>query len=116
MSQTDTPTASEKIVEAVSDWPRLHIGPGMRGAAVAFFVDRREIGHLHGDRAFHTFFPAQVWDDLRREGRIAEHPVFPGRRGPAARTIAGDDDVADVIALLRLNYERRVAGGDDEAA
>ena len=32
--------------------------------------------------------------------------MFPGREGPAARRIESDEDVEDVIALLRLNYER----------
>jgi hypothetical protein len=32
--------------------------------------------------------------------------VFPGKQGPAARRIESDADVEDVIALLRLNYER----------
>jgi hypothetical protein len=32
--------------------------------------------------------------------------VFPGRVGPAARRIETDADVMDVIALMRLNYER----------
>ena len=43
------------------------------------------------------------------EGRIVPHPVFPDSRGPAARHINGDDDVRDVIALMRLNYDRAVA-------
>ena len=33
-------------------------------------------------------------------------PVFPGKRGPAARRIENDADIIDVIALLRLNYDR----------
>lgn len=37
------------------------------------------------------------------------HPVFPGKQGPAARRIQDQSDVRDVIALLRLNYERAVA-------
>ncbi len=44
--------------------------------------------------------------ELEEEGRITEHPVFPGRVGPAARRINTDDDVRDVIVLLRLNYDR----------
>lgn len=40
------------------------------------------------------------------QGRVAEHPVFPGRVGPAARAIRDDADVRDVIALMRLNYDR----------
>ena len=31
------------------------------------------------------------------------------RQGPAARRIDDDDDVRDVIALLRLNYDRVLA-------
>jgi hypothetical protein len=34
--------------------------------------------------------------------------VFPGRPGFGARRIETDDDVDDVIALMRLNYERDV--------
>jgi hypothetical protein len=37
------------------------------------------------------------------------HPVFPGKPGRAARRIEDLDDVRDVIALLRLNYDRVVA-------
>jgi hypothetical protein len=71
-------------------------------------VGRREIGHLHGDQAAHFFFPKDVWAELEQEGRIVHHPVFPGRAGPAARSIEDEDDVRDVIELLRLNYDRVV--------
>jgi hypothetical protein len=46
---------------------------------------------------------------LFEQGRIVEHPVFPGKIGPAARRIANQADVDDVIALLRLNYDRVAA-------
>ena len=78
----------------------------------------REIGHLHGDHAAHFGFPKQVWRELKEEGRIDYHPVFPGKEGMAARRIESEEDVGDVIALLRLNYERAVArhGAPTEAA
>jgi hypothetical protein len=82
--------------------------PGRRGE-FAFTVGRRQLGHLHGDHAAHFSFPKQVWTELFEEGRIAHHPVFPGKEGPAARRIADEADVRDVIALLRLNYDRVVA-------
>ena len=50
-----------------------------------------------------------MWEKLKLEGRIVPHPVFPERRGPAARRIENDADVRDVIAMMRLNYERIVA-------
>jgi hypothetical protein len=37
--------------------------------------------------------------------RISSHPIFPGRKGPAARHIESEADVRDVIALMRLNYD-----------
>jgi len=45
---------------------------------------------------------------LRAQGRVGPHPAFPDHQGWAARRIAGDEDVEDVIALLRLNYDRAV--------
>jgi hypothetical protein len=37
--------------------------------------------------------------------------VFPDKQGPAARRIADDEDVREVIALMRLNYERLTPAG-----
>lgn len=105
---TESRTASERITEEVTSWPGVEAGHGTRGE-FAFRVGRREIGHLHGDRSAHFSFPKDVWAELFAEGRIGYHPVFPDRQGPAARRIAGEDDVRDVIALLRLNYDRVVA-------
>ena len=100
-------TPSELITEEVTSWPGVEAGPGRRGE-FSFRLGRRELGHLHGDRAAHFFFPKDVWAELVAAGRVGEHPVFPGREGPAARRIRDEDDVRDVIALMRLNYERIV--------
>jgi hypothetical protein len=101
-----SPTASEQITAEVTTWPGVTAGPGRRGE-FAFKVGRKEIGHLHGDHAAHFFFSKELWHELSQEGRITDHPVFPGRVGPAARRIEDESDVRDVIALMRLNYERR---------
>src|SRR5687767_8248474 len=106
---TTTRTASERIIEEVTSWPGVEAsGPGERGE-LSFKLGRREIGHLHGDHALHTGFPKAVWHELYDAGRIDYHPVFPGKPGFAARAIHDEDDVRDVIALLRLNYDRAVA-------
>ena len=101
-------TPSQRITEAVLSWPGVEAGPGRRGE-FAFTVGRRQIGHLHGDRAAHFSFPKAVWAELFEQGRIVHHPVFPGKQGPAARAIEDEADVRDVIELLRLNYDRAVA-------
>jgi Family of unknown function (DUF5519) len=105
---TQSRTASEQITGEVTSWPGVKAGPGRRGE-FAFRVGRREIGHLHGDHAAHFSFPKKVWADLFDQGRVVHHPVFPGKVGPAARRIENEDDVEDVIRLLRLNYDRAVA-------
>jgi hypothetical protein len=100
-------TASERITTEVTTWPGVEAGPGRRGE-FAFTVGRREIGHLHGDHAAHFGFPKDVWEELYAAGRVGYHPVFPGKKGWAARRIEDAADVSDVIALLRLNYDRVV--------
>ena len=106
---TTTQSASQQITAEVTAWPGVTAGgPGERGE-FAFTLGRRELGHLHGDRVMHAGFPKAVWQELFDQGRIDYHPVFPGTPGYAARRIENADDVRDVIALLRLNYDRAVA-------
>ena len=105
---TKTQTASEQITQEVTSWPGVEAGPGRRGE-FAFKVGRREIGHLHGDHAAHFSFPKGVWAELVEQGRVEDHPVFPGKQGPAARRIENEADTRDVVALMRLNYDRAVA-------
>jgi hypothetical protein len=104
-SMSEQLTASREIVDEVTSWSGVEAAPGRRGE-LSFRVGRREIGHLHGDHAAHFVFPRPIWTELRSEGRIIPHPVFPEAQGPAARLIEGEADVRDVIALMRLNYER----------
>jgi hypothetical protein len=106
---TDTRSASRLITDEVTSWPGVEAGLGRRGE-FGFRVGRREIGHLHGDHAAHFGFPRAVWEELYAAGRITYHPVFPDKKGWASRRIEGDDDVRDVIALLRLNYDRAASG------
>jgi hypothetical protein len=105
---TETRTPSGQITDEVTSWPGVEAGIGRRGE-FGFRVGRREIGHLHGDHAAHFSFPKDVWQELYAQGRVVHHPVFPDKAGPAARRIETAGDVDDVIALLRLNYDRVTA-------
>ena len=100
-------TNNEQITNEVTSWPGVEAGNGTRGE-YGFRVSRREIGHLHGDHIAHFGFPKDVWQALFDAGRIDYHPVFPGKPGYGARRIESEDDVRDVIELMRLNYDRIV--------
>lgn len=99
------PGALDAITEQVAAWDGITAVTGGRGEW-SFRLGRREIGHLHGDRVLHIAFPKAVWHELHDAGRITFHPVFPDRVGWAARAIRDEDDVRDVVALLRTNYDR----------
>src|SRR3954463_16171986 len=93
---TQAPSSpSERITEEVTSWPGVEAGHGRRGEW-AFKVDHHEIGHLHGDHAAHFFFGKELGPQLKEAGRVGDHPVFPGKPGPASRRIETEDDVRDV--------------------
>ena len=104
---TDTRSAGRRITDEVTSWPGVSAGQGSRGE-FAFKIGPRALGHLHGDHAAHLSFPKDVWQRLYDEGRVDYHPVFPGKAGHASRRIENDDDVRDVIAMIRMNYDRIV--------
>jgi Family of unknown function (DUF5519) len=106
MATTQTP--SQQITREVTSWAGVEAGPGRRGE-FAFTVRGREIGHLHGDHAAHFGFPKDVGAELREQNRVGPHPVAPHKTSWAARRIEDEDDVRDVIELMRLNYDRIVA-------
>ena len=99
---------SEQITTAVTAWPGVEAGMGERGEW-GFSVGGKQIGHLHGDRVAHFGFPRELGQELRDAGRVGPHPV--NRHSPklAARELHGEDDVRDVIELMRLNYDRVTA-------
>jgi hypothetical protein len=109
MTDTTTPTTADvRIKDEVLRWPDTTGGLGSRGE-FSFRVGKREIGHLHGDRVAHLGFPKDVGARLHAEGRIGPHPVMPDNPAWGARAIRTADDERDVIALLRLNYDRITA-------
>lgn len=101
-------TFSEKITETVTSWPGVKAGPGKRGE-FSFKVGRYEIGHLHGDRVAHFGFPKDTGTELREQGRVRPHPVAPKSPKLASRQINNEEDVQDVIELMRMNYDRITA-------
>jgi hypothetical protein len=104
-----TQTASERITAEVTSWDGVEAGLGRRGE-FGFRVEGREIGHLHGDHAAHFGFPRDVGAELREQGRVGPHPVNPHSTKMAARRIENEADVEEVIELMRLNYDRVMAG------
>ena len=98
-------SARDEIAAEVAAWPGVTTaGPGERGE-FSFMLGRREVGHLHGSRVAHFSFQRELGSELRAAGRVVPHPITDSP-GLGARPIEGPEDVLEVIALMRLNYER----------
>jgi hypothetical protein len=97
----------ESITAEVLSWDGVTSAPHRFGG-VEFLVGKRELGHLHGDRLADLPFPRRVRDELVEAGRAKPHHVLP-ESGWVSYWIEGEDDVARVVELFRLSYERAVA-------
>jgi hypothetical protein len=94
----------ERITAEVSGWPGVTSAPHRFGG-VEFRMGRIELGHLHGDVLADLPFPKSVRNELIERGEAQPHHVLP-ETGWVSRRIRTDDDVAAVIGLFRLNYDR----------
>ena len=104
---TTTQTASERITEEVTSWPGVEAGTGSRGE-FGFRVGGHEIGHLHDDARPTSPSAASSAPSSRPRGGSSTTPCSPASPGPGATAIEGAEDVDEVIALMRLNYDRVV--------
>ena len=105
---SDSRSPSQQITDEVTSWDGVESGYGKRGE-FGFQVNGHEVGHLHGDHAAHFSFGTEIGTALKEQGRVVDHPVFPGKAGPAARRIETEADVEEVVELMRLNYDRIIA-------
>ena len=103
----ETKSASQMIIEEVSSWEGVEMGPGRFGA-VQFRLGKRELGHLHGDHLADIPFPRAIRDRLVAEGTVVPHRPLPDS-GWASRPIRTKKDVQAVIDLLRSQYDRAMA-------
>ena len=95
---------SAQIEREVAGWDGVRVEPHRFGG-IAFLIGRREIGHLHGNRLADLPFPVRVRKQLVEEGMAQPHHILP-ESGWVSYVIRDERDVAAVIELFRLNYER----------
>ncbi len=107
--QQDRQSAGRRIIDEVTSWPGVEAVQGDRGE-LSLRVGRREIGHLHGDRALHSATRRRSGRALR-DGPDRLPPGLPGQARLGSRAIAERGRRLDVIELLRINYDRAAAKG-----
>ena len=101
---TERRSIHDTIRAVVAGWPGVE-AVQHRFGGTEFKMGKVEIGHLHGDRLADLPFPRRIRDEIIEAGRALPHHVLPDS-GWVSRWISGPDEVDDVIALFRQNYER----------
>jgi hypothetical protein len=109
LAAMDDPITAQ-ITSEVAGWEGVTTAPHRFGG-IEFLVGRRELGHLHGNRLADLPFPVRVRERLVAEHKAQVHHILPDS-GWVSVVIRDASDVADVIALFRLNYERPWVSGE----
>jgi hypothetical protein len=99
--------AGARIRAVVVEWPGVAAHPHRFGGT-EYRLDRREIGHVHGDDLLDVPFPKQVRDLVVTDGRAQPHHVLP-ESGWVSFYLRQEADVERAIALLRESYELALA-------
>jgi hypothetical protein len=97
-------TIHDAIAREVTGWPGVTTARHRFGGT-EFRYNRRELGHLHGSRLADLPFPLLIRNELVAAGRAQAHHVHP-ESGWVSYVIRDPSDIARVVALFRLNYER----------
>ena len=100
---TSSLSPSEAVRNAVAKWNSVTEHPHRFGG-IEFRIGRRELGHLHQSFA-DLPFPRHLRDQLIAARKAGPHHVLP-ESGWVSVPMRTASDVANVIELFRLNYER----------
>jgi len=94
----------ERIIATVTGWPGVTTEIG-RFHETELMLNGRMIGHVHGDHQADIPYPRHIRDELVAGGRTGPHHIYPDS-GWTTRYIESDDDVDEIVALIRINYDR----------
>ena len=92
------------IQKEISSWPYVIAEPHRFGG-IEFRVNKRELGHIHGERVADIPFSMNLRNELVNSGRVKPHHVLP-QSGWVSYYINKEDDITAVIELFRLRYQQ----------
>ena len=98
-------TIIERIKKEILSWPNVTAKPHRFGGT-EFRLDKREMGHIHGERLADLPFPMKIRNELVNSGRASPHHVLPQSGWVSYWINKGEDDVPSVVELFRMRYEQ----------
>jgi hypothetical protein len=91
----------EKIKKEILGWPNVTAEQHKFGR-----LNKREMGHIHGDSLADLPFPMKTRNELVSSGHAYPHHVMPQSGWVSYWIEKGEEDVAAIIELFRLRYEQ----------
>ena len=95
-------TILETIRQEILSWPNVTSEPHRYGG-IEFRINKKEIGHIHGNRLADLPFPMKIRDELVNSGRVSPHHILP-KSGWVSYWIKGEEDIPFVIDLFKMRY------------
>jgi hypothetical protein len=96
----------EQITSVVLSWKGVTAHPHRFGGT-EYRLDRRELGHIHGDYLLDIPFPKKVRDAIVAAGLAEPHHVLP-ETGWVSFHLREPADAERAIALLRRSFDLAV--------
>ncbi|MGA9151539.1 MAG: MFS transporter [Candidatus Nitrosopolaris sp.] len=97
-------TITQTIVQKILEWPGVTTEPNRFGG-IEFLVNKKEMGHLHGERLADLPFSIIIRENLVASGQALPHHIYP-ESGWVSYWIRNSGDIPAVINLFKLQYER----------
>lgn len=81
----------------------LHPTPIDRG--IEFRVNKRDMGHIHGDKLADLPFPNTIRKSLIASRKVLPHIIYPESMW-VSYFINNEEDISQIVELFRLQYDR----------
>jgi MFS family permease len=94
----------ENIKHEILSWPGVTSNPYYFGG-IEFRVNKRDMGHIHGDKLADLPFPIEIRKDLLASGKALPHIIYPESMW-VSYFISSEEDASKIVELFQLQYER----------
>jgi Family of unknown function (DUF5519) len=95
----------ERIQKQLLSWPNV-TAETHRFGGIEFRLNKREMGHIHGERLVDLPFPMNIRNELVNSGRASPHHVLPKSGWVSYWINKGEEDIPTVVELFRMRYEQ----------
>jgi Family of unknown function (DUF5519) len=95
---------TETIKKKILSWPGVTSNT-YRFGGIEFRVNKRDMGHIHGDKLADLPFPNTIRKNLIASGKALPHIIYPESMW-VSYFINSEEDISQIVELFRLQYDR----------